>query len=88
MIKTHIKGKQDDTVLLQVLFDCAVSMWAPVLLTAAMEMAGGILGVVTADTLGEFADAAFALDIRVGAGKFFFWPHVWLPPYLLCRCWS
>ena len=66
MIKAYLKERRKHAVLRQVLFDCAVSMWIPVLLTAVMEIADSILGVVTADTLGAFADAVFALDLKAG----------------------
>ena len=52
--------KKKNAVMRQVFAECAVSMWIPVLFQMFVEMADSILGVVTADTLGEFADAAFA----------------------------
>lgn len=69
MIKAYLKERRKHAVLRQVLFDCAVSMWIPVLLTAVMEIADSILGVVTADTLGAFADAVFSLDLKAGTGN-------------------
>lgn len=67
MIKAYLKERRKHAVLRQVLFDCAVSMWIPVLLTAVMEITDSIFGVVTADTLGGFADAVFSLDLKAGA---------------------
>ena len=67
MIKAYLKERRKHAVLRQVLFDCAVSMWIPVLLTAVMEITDSIFGVVTADTLGGVADAVFSLDLKAGA---------------------
>lgn len=58
--------KKKNAVMRQVFAECAVSMWIPVLFQMFVEMADSILGVVTADTLGEFADAAFALELGAG----------------------
>ena len=49
MIKAYLKERRKHAVLRQVLFDCAVSMWIPVLLTAVMEITDSIFGVVTAE---------------------------------------
>lgn len=62
------KRRRKEKIIGQALYDCAVSMWIPALLMAAMEITDHILGVVTADTLGAFADAAFALDLQTGVG--------------------
>lgn len=47
--------------------ECADTMMVPVLLNAANTILNGILGVVTANILGSFADKVFALDLTLGA---------------------
>lgn len=46
--------------------ECAHAMRLPVLMEVVIAILTGTLGVVTADTLGDFADAAFSLDFSMG----------------------
>ena len=63
-------NKKSSKKLLRVVFqECAVMMVVPMLLSAVSLTSASILGTVTANTLGDFADAAFALDLSLGLEK-------------------
>lgn len=46
--------------------ECEHTMRIPVLMEVCISIMTGTLGVITADTLGNFADAAFSLDFSMG----------------------
>lgn len=50
----------------KMLKDCAKAMSIPVIMQVFIESLTCVLGIITADTLGEFADAAFELDFSMG----------------------
>lgn len=52
-----------------VLRECARAMRLPLLMEVPISILTGALGILTADTLGSFADAAFALDFSMGLKK-------------------
>lgn len=49
--------------------ECARAMRLPLLMEVPISILTGALGIITADTLGSFADAAFALDFSMGLKK-------------------
>lgn len=51
----------------KVLTECAYIMSLPVCLQTIVEILAGLLGILTANTLGSFADAVFQLDISIGS---------------------
>lgn len=59
-------SKKENAIMRQIYKECAVALWVPLLLTVAAEGLSGILTVVTANTLGKFADAVFVLDFSMG----------------------
>lgn len=58
--------QQDKKIKSEVYKDCIVLMWIPMLIYGLGKLLAGILYVLTASVLGEFADAAFALDLALG----------------------
>ena len=61
--------KADRNLINRILRECEGAMRAPVLLHALANLLTGALSVLTANILGEFADAAFALDLSMGLSK-------------------
>lgn len=58
--------KKENAIMRQIFRECASALWISLLFTVAAESLSGILTVVTANTLGEFADAVFVLDFSSG----------------------
>lgn len=60
------KNVQKLPVRKQVYRECAKIMTVPVLLQTIVEIMAGVLGVLTANTLGSFAEAAFQMELSIG----------------------
>lgn len=60
------KNLQKLPVRKQVYRECAKIMTVPVLLQTIVEIMAGVLGVLTANTLGSFAEAAFQMELSIG----------------------
>lgn len=58
--------KNEKLEMYKVLKECAHAMCVPLFISVFLAVLTTILGIVTADTLGKFADAAFALDFSMG----------------------
>ncbi len=59
----QLKRKQ---ALAKVLKECACAMRLPLFLNTITMILVGVLGIITANTLGKFADAAFNLNLSLG----------------------
>ncbi len=66
------QSKNNRTLRRNVRKECACAMRFPLFLNVLTELMAGVLGMVTADTLGKFADAAFELNFDMGIKNIFF----------------
>lgn len=58
--------KNEKLAMHKVFQECAHAMRVPLFMSVLSAVLTAVLGMVTADTLGKFADAAFALDFSMG----------------------
>ena len=65
------ENQKEEKMKRTVIKDCFFAMRTPVVLKAIAEGIVGVLGVMTADVVGEFADAAFNLDLTLGIRRIF-----------------
>ena len=65
-MKKNKPGKNEKIVRHNVFAECSRAMRSPMLLNALNQVVAGLLLVLTADVLGRFADAAFALKLEQG----------------------